>query len=99
MSMNKVTMKSTLVAAAVALSCLTLPSAAQAPKAMIDVTLGDVIAAQGNAALRTIRAEMLASLSASHKPFLPARSKRVSAPAAARPAAGGSIAATAACAE
>ena len=97
--MNKVTMKSTLIAATVALSCLALPSAAQAPKASVEATLGQVIAAQGNAALRTIRAEMLAAMRISHKPVLPARPKRVSAPAAALPAAGGSIAATAACAE
>ena len=96
--MSKLKMKSTLVAAAVALSCLVpASSVAQAPEASRDMGVGMAIAAQGNAALRVIRAEMLAAIRSS-KPALPARPRKVSVPAVA-PAGGGSIAATAACAE
>ncbi len=97
--MKKATLKSTLLAATVALSCLAAPaaSAAEAPKAPRDTGVGQMIAAQGNAALRVIRAELLPAVRSS-KPALPARATRVAAPAVA-PAAGGSIAANAACAE
>jgi hypothetical protein len=97
--MSKFKIKSTLVAATVALSCLApASSVAQAPKVATSVGLGMAIAAQGNAALVAIRAEMLAAIRSS-KPVLPApRPRKVSAPAAA-PAGAGSIAATAACAE
>jgi hypothetical protein len=64
--------------------------------------VGQMIAAQGNAALRVIRAELLSAVRSPSKP-LPARATRVSAPVAmpavTPAAAGGSIAATAACAE
>lgn len=96
--MYKSTLKSTLAAAAVALSCLVPAASAEAPALPISVSLGQVIAAQGNAALATIRADLKAVLKAS-KPVLPARAtvRKVSVPPAAP--AGGSIPATAACAE
>ncbi len=97
--MSKLTMKSTLVAATVALSCLIPAASAGDAKAPTTVGLGQAIAAQGNAALRVIRAEMLATVrNGVSLPALPARPRQVSVPAAA-PAGGGSIAATAACAE
>jgi len=96
--MSKLTMKSTLVAATVALSCLIPAASAGAAKVPATVGLGQAIAAQGNAALRVIRADMLATLRDSVSlPSLPAR-RKVSVPAAV-PAGGGSLAATAACAE
>ncbi|MGH8442337.1 MAG: hypothetical protein ACRETF_05485 [Nevskiaceae bacterium] len=93
--MNKSTLKSTLAAAAFALSCMG-PAAHAEGKVAYNVSLGQVIAAQGNAALVAIRTELKSAIQA-QKPALPARPARkvrVSAPAAA-----GSIAATAACAE
>jgi hypothetical protein len=97
--MSKLKMKSTLMAAAVALSCL-MPAASAGPaKVPASFGLGQAIAEQGNAALRAIRAEMLATVrNGVSLPALPARPRKVSAPVAA-PAGGGSIAATAACAE
>lgn len=95
--MNESTLKSTLAAAAFALSCMA-PSAHAEGKVASNVSLGQVVAAQGNAALVAIRAELKSAIQG--KPVLPARPARkvrVSAPAA--PAAAGSIAATAACAE
>ena len=96
--MRKSTLKSTLVAATVALSFLAAPAAyAETAKPSRDTGVGQLIAAQGNAALRLIRIEFKAAAESAFKPSLPARKKRVSAPAAA--AGGGSIAATAPCAE
>lgn len=96
--MKHVTLKSTLVAATVALSLLAAPAAhAEAAQPSRDTGVGLMIAAQGNAALRLIRSELKAAVRAA-KPVLPARPKRVSA-SVSTPAAGGSIAATAACAE
>lgn len=94
--MKNVTLKSTLVAATVALSFLAAPAAqAEAAKPSRDTGVSLTIAAQGNAALRLIRSELKAAVRAV-KPVLPARPQRV---AASTPTAGGSIAATAACAE
>jgi len=96
--MNHVTLKSTLVAATVALSCLTVPVAAAESSTPLarDTGVGLTIAAQGNVALRLIRAEFKAAAQKAFKPAkVQARKKRVGAPAAA----GGSIAATDACAE
>jgi hypothetical protein len=91
-------MKSTLVAATVALSFLAAPAAhAETAKVSRNTGVSQAIAEQGNAALRLIRSELKAAARLA-KPVLPARPKRVSAPAA-TPTAGGSIAATAACAE
>ena len=97
--MKNVTLKSTLVAATVALSFLAAPAAhAEKAKSVRDTGVSLAIAEQGNAALRLIRAELKAAVRMA-KPSLPAP-KRVAAPAAAvTPSAGGSIAATAACAE
>ena len=96
--MSKLTMKSTLVAATVALSCLIPAASAGAAKVPATLGLGQAIAAQGNAALRIIRAEMLATVrDRMSLPSLPAP-RKVSAPVVV-PAAGGSIASTAACAE
>ena len=97
--MNKSTLKSTLVATAIALSFVAAPAAqAQAAKAPRDTGVGLTIAAQGNAALKLIRDELKAAVK-QLQPSLPAPRPagkfKVSAPAAG----GGSIAATAACAE
>ncbi len=97
--MSKLKMKSTLIAAAVVLSCLVPAASAGSAKAPSTIGLGQAIAEQGNAALRAIRAEMLATVrNGVSLPALPAHPRKVSVPAVA-PAAGGSIAATAACAE
>src|SRR5687767_14424938 len=99
--MKRVTLKSSLVAATVALAFLAAPAAyAETARPSRDTGVGLAIAAQGNAALRLIRSELKAAVRAS-KPVLPARPRRVSAPAPASgtSTAGGSIAATAACAE
>ena len=95
--MNNVSLKSTLVAATVALSFLAAPAAyAEAPVSR-DTGVGLTIAAQGNSALRLIQAEFKAAAEKAFKPAkVQARKKRVGAPAA---TAGGSIAATAPCAE
>lgn len=100
--MTKSTLKNTLVATAIALSFLAAPAAqAEAAKAPSRNTgVGLAIAAQGNAALKMIRDEVKAAVKLV-QPALPApRPSRlkVSAPAPV-PAAGGSLAATAACAE
>ena len=96
--MSNVTLKSTVVAATVALSFLAAPAAcAEATPVSRDTGVGLTIAAQGNAALRLIQTEFKAAAQKVFKPAkVQARKKRVDAPAA---AAGGSIAATAACAE
>ena len=97
--MNTGTLKSTLIAASVALSFLAAPSAiAEGVTPSRNTGVSQMIAIQGNAALRAIQAEFKAALRP-HLPALPARAKRVSAPAAALPAAAGALAATAACAE
>ncbi|MGH6962416.1 MAG: hypothetical protein ACREE7_18200 [Dongiaceae bacterium] len=99
--MTNSTLKATLVATTVALSLLAPAAQSQAAKpTSIPATVGQVIAAQGNAALRVIRAEMAAAVKAA-KPELPARAKvkKVSAPAMAPASGSGSIPATAARAE
>lgn len=70
--MTKSTMKLSLVAAAISLSTLAAPvaQAGQFPVSR-DTGVGALIAAQGNAALRLIRAELKAQLMA-QKPALPA---------------------------
>lgn len=98
--MTKSTLKNTLVAAAISLSFIAAPAAqAQTGKAPSrDTGVGLTIADQGNAALRLIREELKAAVKAI-QPTLPAprpAKLKVSAPA---PAAGGSLAAFAACAE
>ncbi|MGQ0586732.1 MAG: hypothetical protein ACT4PK_05980 [Gammaproteobacteria bacterium] len=96
--MSRKTLKSTLAAAAVALSFLAAPAAhAQTSTPLSrDSGVGLTIAAQGNSALLLIQAEFKAAAQKSFKPAkIQARKKRVGAPAAA----GGSIAATDACAE
>jgi hypothetical protein len=80
--MTNLKLKSTLIAATVALSLLAPAAQAQAAKVSVPApTAGDLIAAQGNAALRTIRADLKAALKVA-KPKLPARAGKVSAPAA-----------------
>jgi hypothetical protein len=78
--MSKSVLKSTLVATAISLSLLA-PAHAESPEqAAPGVTVGQAIAFQGNAALRTIRAEMKAKLAQAIKPVLPApRTTKVSA--------------------
>jgi hypothetical protein len=68
--MNTSMLKSTLAAAAVSLTLLVPAARAQdrAPEAGV----GNVIAAQGNAALRQIREEMKSAVRAA-RPVLPAR--------------------------
>lgn len=101
--MNKSTLKSTLVAAAVSLAFLAPAAHAQANRPSRDTGVSHSIAEQGNAALRLIRAELKAAAVRATKPVLPVRPRKVSAPvpASSAPAAGSgaSIAATAACAE
>jgi hypothetical protein len=83
--MNKSTLKSALIATAISLSLLA-PVQAQAPRpSTAGATLGQAIAEQGNAALRTIRAEIKAAAKLM-KPMVPARPKKVAAPAGALPA-------------
>jgi hypothetical protein len=77
-------LKSTLFAATVALTLLVPAAHAQAAKATaptVAPTVGTVIAAQGNAALRAIRAEMKAAIKLV-KPQAPARATKVSVPGA-----------------
>lgn len=96
--MTKSTLKNTLVATAIALSFIAAPAAqAQAGKAPSrDTGVGMSIAAQGNAALKLIRDELKAAVKLM-QPALPApRPSRLTVSA---PVAGGSLAATAACAE
>jgi len=81
--MTNSTLKSTLVAAAIALSFCAAPVAASEPaKVSRDTGVGQLIAAQGNAALRLIRAEVKAAVRFM-QPALPARPAKVSAPAGA----------------
>ena len=97
--MSNKTLKSTLVAATVALSFLAAPAAYAETSTPLsrDTGVGLTIAAQGNAALRLIQTEFKAAAQKAFKPAkVTARKKRVGAPA---PAAAGSIAATDACAE
>ena len=98
--MNNSTLKSTLVAAALSLSFLTPAAQAQSAKPSRDSGVGHSIAAQGNAALRLIREEMKSAVRVM-KPVLPARPRKVSAPAATAPATGpgASLSANAACAK
>lgn len=82
--MTSLNLKSTLFAATVALTLLVPAANAQATKATapaIAPTVGAVIAAQGNAALRTIRAEVKAAIKLV-KPQAPARATKVSVPGA-----------------
>lgn len=93
--MSKFTTRSTLIATAISLFMLAPAAQAQAPRpSAAGATLGQTIAAQGNAALRVIRAELKAAVTDA-KPGLPprARATRVTAPAT------GSLPATAAAAE
>jgi hypothetical protein len=93
--MTNLKLKSALIAASVAFALLAPAAQAQAAKVSAPApTAGDLIAAQGNAALRTIRAEVKAAIKVV-KPKQPARVGKVSAPV---PAAG-SAPATAALAE
>jgi len=78
--MKNLNLKSTLFAASVALAMLA--PAAQAQQAKVSTpapTVGDLIAAQGNDALRTIRAEIKAAIKVV-KPKLPARATRIATP-------------------
>jgi len=98
--MTNSTLKTTLAAAAVALSFLAAPAAqAETAKVSRDTGVGQLIAAQGNVALRLIRAEAKAALRLV-KPKLPAHATKVVFPAPSLPAgAGASVAAGARCAE
>lgn len=98
--MNNSALKSTLVAAALSLSFLAPAATAQSARPSRDTSVGHAIAAQGNAALRLIREEMKSAVRVV-KPMLPARPRKVSAPAATAPSAGpgASLAANAACAK
>ena len=69
--MNTSNLKSTLAAAAVALSLLA--PVAQAQGQDPDADIGALIAAQGNAALRQIREELESTVRAAARPTLPAR--------------------------
>ena len=94
--MNKLNLKSTLAAAALTLSLLA-PAVQAETRAQAQAPQGPsvgAIAAQGNAALRTIRADIKAAALRAMKPMLPAaRTTKVSVPAA------GSMPATAAAAK
>jgi hypothetical protein len=93
--MNTFTLRSTFIAAAISLAMLAPAAQAQAPRpSSAGASVGLTIAAQGNAALRLIRAELKAAVTAA-KPTLPprARATKVSAPAT------GSLPATAVAAE
>src|SRR5689334_20673104 len=102
--MTNKTLKASIFAATAALALLAPTAQGQIarPTALVPATVGQVIAAQGNAAVRAIRAEVLSAIKAV-KPELPqlaARAKVRKASAEQHPAAaGGSISATAACAE
>jgi len=87
--MTNPTLKSAIVAAAIALS-LAAPAQAQAPEVSRDTGVGQAIALQGNAALRLISAEMKAAVRLM-KPVLPARPVRVSAPAGAGASTGATV--------
>ena len=81
--MGKFTLKSSLIATAISLSMMAPAAQAQAPRpSAAGATVGQTIAAQGNAALEVIRAELKAAVMAA-KPVLPkrARATKVSAPA------------------
>jgi hypothetical protein len=78
--MKKSILKSALVATALSLSLLA-PAHAGAPRQAAP-TVGQAIASQGNAALRTIRAELKATLAQKLKPALPPRTTKVAATAA-----------------
>lgn len=96
--MTKSTLKNALVATAIVLSFMAVPVAqAEATKAPSrDTGVGLAIAAQGNAALKLIRDELKAAVKRM-QPALPA--PRPSKLQVSAPAPGGSLAATAACAE
>lgn len=80
--MNKLNLKSTLAAAALTLSMLAPAAHAEAPTQKSGPAV-DAIAEQGNAALRTIRADIQAAALRAMKPTLPAeRTTKVAGPAA-----------------
>lgn len=82
--MTYLNLKNTLAAASIALTLLVPAAHAQAAKATapaVAPTVGDVIAQQGNAALRAIRAELKATVKLV-KPSRPARATKVSVPGA-----------------
>ena len=86
--MRTLKLKTTLAAASIALSLLTPAAQAQAAKASAHApTVGHAIAAQGNAALQLIRAEMVAAVKLA-KPQLPARAHLPRATRVATPVAG-----------
>lgn len=76
-------LKSTLAAAAVALS-LVAP-AAQAESTIRDTGIGAVIAAQGNAALQEIRTELLIAHVLATRPPVPVRPRPAARTAVAQP--------------
>lgn len=85
--MGKYTLKSSLIAAAISLSLLAPAAQAQTPRPpAAGATVGQTVAAQGNAALELIRAELKAAVKAA-KPVLPKRAHatKVSAPATGAP--------------
>ncbi len=103
--MTNKTLKASIFAATTALALLAPTAQGQIarPAGLVPATVGQVIAAQGNAAVRAIRAEVLSAVKVV-KPELPqlavrARVRKVSAPVQQPASTGGSISATAACAE
>ena len=78
--MTYLNLKNTLAAASIALTLLVPAAHAQDAKTKAP-TVSDVIAEQGNAALRAIRAELKATVKLV-KPSRPARATKVSAPGA-----------------
>ncbi|MGH8481986.1 MAG: hypothetical protein ACRES8_05955 [Nevskiaceae bacterium] len=80
--MTNLKLNTTLVAASLALSLLAPAAQAQTHQGPVAVpTAGQTIAAQGNAALKLIRAELQAAFKPA-KPRLPARATKVAAPGA-----------------
>ena len=95
--MTNLKLKSTLAAVAMLCAFAAAPAQAGSPAPSRDTGVGKQIAAQGNAALVLIRAELKAALMKA-KPAMPAapRARPVSLTV---PGAAGSLAATAPCAE
>lgn len=95
--MTNLKLKSTLAAVAMVCAFAAAPAQAGAPNVSRNSGVGKEIAAQGNAALTLIRAELKAAMMKA-KPVLPApaRPRPVSATV---PGAAGSLASTARCAE
>ena len=93
--MNKLNAKTTLAAVALSLALLSPAAQAEGRQQVRDLTVGQSIASQGNAALLAIRADIKAAALRAVKPMLPAaaRTTKVSVPAA------GSMPATAAAAK